>query len=177
MIKNVLAAGLLCFCALGAHAQISASNTSSENSRAASPAFNEFEWYNVSGSFTLETGGKKYVFKSLKMRKIEGIKLELKGASPESASEFLFTVNTLDAQALFRPGLSYVSEGNLEHGETFLLTLETLPSTSVTTRENGGLMKVLSVRGGTVKVDLSGTFENSSPYTASFDLIDARYGR
>lgn len=180
MIKMfVLVTALLSWTAVQATAQVSASNAS-ETTAAARPTFNEYDWYNVSGSLTLQTRGKTYVFKSLKMRKIEGIKVELKGASVDPASEFLFTINTLDAQVLFRPGLTYVSEGNLEHGETFVMNLEMVnPVASLSSMEAGGKLKILSVRGGTIKMELIGQFADaaSSPYTAMLDLIDARYGK
>lgn len=179
MIKMfVLAAIMLPLFIVQAAAQVSASNAS-ETSAAARPAFNEYDWYNVSGSLTLQAHGKTYVFKSLKMRKIEGIKVELKGASLDPASEFLFIINTLDAQSLFRPGLTYVSEGNLEHGETFILSLETTnPPSSLSSAETGGKLKILSARGGTIKMELTGQFADSgAPYSAMLDLIDARYGK
>lgn len=179
MIKMfVLAAALLSLGAVSASAQVSASETTTGT--AAKPAPSEYEWYPVSGTLTLQTQGKTYAFKSLKMRKIDGIKVELKGASLEPAAEFLFTINTLEEQGLFRPGLSYVSEGNLEHGETFLMSLDLVsPAASLLSKEAGGVMKILSVRGGTIKMEIKGNFEDASgsPYIASLDLIDARYGR
>lgn len=182
MKKSLLSAAVL-LSAVGSQAQMmaSAGNSPAFAAEASSPAT---EWYSCAGTFTVSSADAKYTFTGLQLRKIDGQSFEIKGAGNDpKAAAMLLHVRTLNPDQILRPGMTYVSEGNLEAGETFNLSL--LPATPsqplLSSADAGCTLKIGSVRGGTVKGELSGKLINATgamqPFTAEFDVIDARYGR
>lgn len=159
----------------------SAGNSPAYAAEASSPAT---EWYSCAGTFTVASADAKYIFTGLQLRKIDGQSFEMKGAGTDpKAAAMLLHVRTLNPDQILRPGMTYVSEGSLEAGETFSLSLHTTaPSQAIlSSAEAGCTFKVGSVRGGTVKGELNGKMVNATgatqPFTAEFDVIDARYGK
>jgi hypothetical protein len=146
---------------------------------AASPAL---EWYACAGTFTVTSADAKYTFTGLQLRKIDGQSFEIKGKGDALLPTMLLHVRTLNPDLVLRPGMTYVSEGNLEAGETFNLSLLSAPNQPVFSSADAGCtLKIGSVRGGSVKGEMAGHLITASgdaqPFTASFDVIDARYGR
>lgn len=183
MKKFLLSAAVLLSAATSSQAQMmaSAGNSPAFTAEASSPAT---EWYACAGTFTVASADANYTFTGLQLRKIDGQSFEIKGAGTDpKAMTLLLHVRTLNPDLILRPGMTYVSEGNLEAGETFNLSLLTAtPSQPLLSSADAGCtLKIGSVRGGTVKGELSGKLVNAAgatqPFTAQFDVIDARYGR
>ena len=170
---SVTAAG-----SVSAQMMASAGNTPSY-AEAANPAT---EWYSCAGTFTITSANARYTFTGLQLRKIDGQSFEIKGKGDTSVPAMLLHVRTLNPDLILRPGMTYVSEGNLEAGETFNLALLSAPNQPVfSSADVGCTLKIGSVRGGTVKGEMAGQLMTANgaaqPFTASFDVIDARYGR
>lgn len=163
-----------------ASAQMMASAGNSPSyAEAANPAT---EWYSCAGTFTVNSATAKYTFTGLQLRKIDGQSFEIKGTGDASAPTMLLHVRTLNPDLILRPGMTYLSEGSLEAGETFNLSLLAAPNQPVLSSADAGCtLKIGSVRGGSVRGELTGKLLTASgttqPFTASFDMIDARYGR
>jgi len=141
------------------------------------------EWYSCAGTFTLVSAGATYTFSGLQLRKVDGQSFEIRGADKGAPSQtLLLQVRTLNPDQILRPGTTYVSEGSLENGETFqLFVLDGAAQPRLLSAEAGCVFKVGSVRGGSVRGELSGQMLDGAgqpqQFTASFDVIDARYGR
>ena len=160
-------------------AQMMASaGNSPSSSEASTPAV---DWYSCAGTFTVASNNTKYTYTSLQMRKIDGLSFEIKGSSTDPAAPaMLLHVRTLNPDQILRPGMTYVSEGNLEAGETFVLSLHSTNSTPLLSSTDAGCtLKIGSARGGSFRGEVVGKLVNATgaaqPFTAQFDVIDARY--
>jgi hypothetical protein len=181
MKKFLLSAAVLLAANVSQAQMMAAAGNSPGYTDAASPAA---DWYPCAGTFTIASANAKYTYTGLQIRKIDGQSFEIKGAGTDpQLPAMLLHVRTLNPDQILRPGMTYVSEGNLEAGETFILSLlSAAPSQPLLSSANAGCMlKIGSVRGGSVKGELVGQMINvaggTQPFTAQFDVIDARYGR
>jgi hypothetical protein len=155
-------------------------NTTTAATLVSEPAADD--WYPCSGTFTVDADGKQYGFTNLQVRKIDGQSFEMKAKPKEgTAPDLHLYIETFNPTLILRPNMTYVSEGNLEAGETFTLALKgATPTSTMTSKSTGCVMHINSVRGSAVKGDVKGVFETSrgaKPFEANFDLIDSRYGR
>jgi len=180
-MKNLLLFLLTATATSAASAQMmaSAGNSPASYAEAANPAT---EWYSCAGTFTITSANAKYTFTGLQLRKIDGQSFEIKGKGDASVPTMLLHVRTLNPDLILRPGMVYVSEGSLEAGETFNLSLLTAPNQPVFSSADAGCtLKIGSARSGSVKGEMAGELLTTTgavqPFTASFDVIDARYGR
>ena len=140
------------------------------------------EWYDCAGTFTINSADAKYTFTGLQLRKIDGQSFEIKGKGDAAIPAMLLHIRTLNPDLILRPGMVYVSEGNLEAGETFNLALLSAPNQPLLSSTDAGCtLKIGSARGGSVKGEMEGQLLTAAgvvqPFTANFDVIDARYGR
>lgn len=181
MKKFLLSAAVLLSASVSQAQMMGAAGNSPGSAEAASPAM---EWYPCAGTFTVASADAKYAFTGLQLRKIDGESFEIKGTSSDpKLSAVLLHIRTLNPDQILRAGMTYVSEGNLEAGETFNLSLLTSAPVQplLSSANEGCTLKIGSVRGSTVKGELTGQMINATgstqPFTAQFDVIDSRYGR
>ncbi len=164
--------------AVPAAAQMSAGGTDIIIAADGTPAAGE--WYSCGGAISIEAGAAKYAFTDIQVRKLDGAAFEIKakGKDPADAS-FSFFMRTLNPAAILRPGTTYVSEGNLENGETFGVTIQrTAARLTLSSQPVGTSFTIASVRGSTIKATLKGTLDMAGgqpvPFTGTVDFIDAR---
>lgn len=141
-------------------------------------------WYNCSGTFNIERNGATQSFGPLlRLRKIDGESFEIKaGGKKTNDSTMIVRIKTLNPMQILRPGMTYVSEGSLENGETFEISVLNRTSKEVlTTPEFGNVIRISSMRGSAIKGEVKGTFIDKNgakePFTGNFDIIDSQYGK